>query len=231
MESEALIRDDWLTDQLGKPAWRLESHAEVPTGKAWINAPAFIQTRTSATDPKRCRELFFAGFNLINTAISLGRIGPTQTPRNIFDVRLARKEDAPLVTKIAGRVFTFDRFHADPEIPNDIADRIKANWAENYFRGQRGEWMIVGYLNGRVAGFLQLLKKNSHVVIDLIGVDKQARGTGLAAKMIAYSTTVSQSQVPMKVGTQLTNTPSIRFYEALGFKIEAAYHEFHCHVS
>lgn len=229
-EFNELVRDDWLGDQLGKPAWHLKSNANPKQGILSTTAPAFIDARATPNDTEYCRELFSAGFNLVNTTITLGRTNHGQTSNSAFEVRQAELEDAPSIEEIAAKVFTFDRFHADPDIPNETANRIKASWAKNYFSGQRGDWMIVGRIKGKVSGFLQLLKNEPYIVIDLIGVDKNARGTGLAAEMIGYSTAICEPNAPMRVGTQLTNTTSIRFYEALGFKIEDAYHVFHNHV-
>ena len=76
----------------------------------------------------------------------------------------------------------------DPRIPGELADAIKARWAENYFRGERGDRMVVAGCKGRVEGFLQLLYGNEKtLVIDLIGVAKASRRRGLGRAMLAFA--------------------------------------------
>jgi len=230
MTFDGLVRDEWLGSQLGKPAWHLEPNADAKAWKNHISAPAFVDTRVAASNLERCKELFSANFNLIDTTVTLERSVQDEVTNGDFHIRLAHDDDSDSVGDIATRNFTADRFHTDPDIPNDVADRIKSDWARNFFVGERGDWMIVGEVDGRVIGFLQLLNRNTHLVIDLIAVDKIARRTGIAGAMITYTTTASRSRTPLRVGTQLTNTPSLRLYEALGFRIEAAHHVFHYHI-
>lgn len=143
---------------------------------------------------------------------------------------MARANDVEPVAEIAGRSFGSDRFHADTNITAAVADRIKTDWARNFFNGARGDWMIVGEIGARITGFLLLLKRNTHIVIDLIAVDPSARRSGIASAMIAYATNVSQGIGPMRVGTELANAAALRLYESLGFRIHSAHHMLHLHV-
>ena len=76
------------------------------------------------------------------------------------------------------------RFHLDPRIPRETAHRIKARWAENYFTGERGDAMVVARRGSETAGFLQLLRGDAVLVIDLIAVDARHQRRNLASAMI-----------------------------------------------
>ena len=145
-------------------------------------------------------------------------------------MRPARNDDADAVVRVAGAGFSKSRFHADPQIDRVIANRIKADWAGNFFAGKRGDWMVVAEREGQIAGFLQLLGRDGHLVIDLIAVDSAARGKRLATNMIEHASASLMPGAPMRVGTQLANTASVRLYESLGFRLVRAEHVLHCHI-
>ena len=114
-------------------------------------------------------------------------------------------------------------------ISNEIADTIKRKWAGNFFRGQRGDRMIVATFNEQVVGFLQLLCRKPTLIIDLIAVDSEHRGKGIASSMIGYASANCGRWIRMLVGTQISNTPSTRAYEKLGFRMKHAEYVVHYH--
>jgi ribosomal protein S18 acetylase RimI-like enzyme len=123
------------------------------------------------------------------------------------------------VAELAGRSFKFSRFHRDENFPAGIADKIKAGWARNFFIGKRGECMIVADSDDGIKGFLQLLREGTRtLVIDLIAVDEGARHKGIASDMITFAEQNCGEMEWMRVGTQITNEPSMMMYEKLGFK-------------
>lgn len=134
-----------------------------------------------------------------------------------YKIRLATKEDRGAVENIAIKSFIFDRFHNDPKITNSIANEIKRNWAGNFFTGQRGSAMIVASENSIPVGFMLLLNGEEKATIDLIAVDENHRKNGLAMRMIEF-TKKELVKNNLVVGTQVSNIPSIRMYESMGFK-------------
>ena len=91
--------------------------------------------------------------------------------------------------------------------------------------------MIVVEKNSKLVGFLQLIYKNKKtIIIDLIAVDKKNRGKGIAKDMIAYAyAQCLKNSGTIKVGTQLSNTESIKLYLKLGFNFKNAYNILHLH--
>jgi len=224
-----ISEDAWLGERLGKPAWHLAPEADPAVWRTAVSAPAFADTRLAADDTGRHAVFLQAGFEQVDTTVTFERPGDAATALQGSSARPAAPGDLNAVRAIAGTNFITDRFHADARIDDAIADRIKADWAGNFFAGQRGDWMVVAENEGRVVGFLQLLDWDCHLVIDLIAVDHAARGKGLAAAMIEYAATNLMPGAPMRVGTQIANTGSVRLYETLGFRLVRTEHVLHCH--
>jgi ribosomal protein S18 acetylase RimI-like enzyme len=105
---------------------------------------------------------------------------------------------------------------------------LKEAWARNYFRGQRGQWMVLAQPADQPVGFLQLLAApDGGLIIDLIGVEGHSRRLGAAAAMIAFATQHCRPLVPIVVGTQAANVASLRLYSGLGFLPEATTYVLH----
>ena len=194
-------------------------------------AGAFCYSKVSVDDVGSVRSLEDKGFRLVDTNVVYEKkVGPKAIDLKDAVVRLARGQDKEKVKALAGRCFHYSRFHLDPAIPPDIAHRIKAEWAGNFFEGRRGQVMIVTQKGNDIVGFLQLLDdRKGTLTIDLLGVDENCRRQGLAAGMISYAQTQPARAVKIRVGTQLANIPSIHCYEQLGFCHTDASYVFHYH--
>jgi ribosomal protein S18 acetylase RimI-like enzyme len=223
----ALESDPWLADLLGRPAHRLGADGR---GEAVFPEGAFFATaKVAADDIAAAGRLEDMGFRMIDMALSFAAPVAAIPFDRADGVRQARPEDCAAVAAIARDGFRFSRFHLDPRLPKALAGRIKAAWAENFFKGGRGDAMIVASVEERVVGFLQLLRAaQERLVIDLIAVDERFRGGGLARAMIA-SAVRTMPAVELRVGTQAANIPSVRLYESLGFRLSGAQLVLHCH--
>jgi ribosomal protein S18 acetylase RimI-like enzyme len=194
--------------------------------------PGFSYARVPTHDVRTSRLLERGGFHVVDTGITLESRGLPECGTATTRARLARTEDQAAVEEIARRSFTYSRFHLDPDIPRTLADEIKAQWAGNYFRGQRGDYMVVAECTGHVAGFLQLLNAHGNVlVIDLIAVEKDHRGQGLAEEMIRLAISTCGHPQALRAGTQSANIVSLSLYEKLGFRIVSTSYVLHHHGS
>jgi ribosomal protein S18 acetylase RimI-like enzyme len=233
-EESAWTRDSFLERCLGYPVIRLK------VSEAWRQAVAamrshpdwLVESRVPVEHVSDLGLLTVSGFRVIDTNVQLQRPAMDRRPGAAV-CRFARPEDEPSVRDIARTAFSQTRFHCDPRIPSAAANRVKEEWAANFFSGKRGDWMIVAEDAGRVAGFLQALKTSSPpgaVVIDLIAVAAGSRGRGLARAMIEYAAVACLDRpVPLIVGTQLANVTSLALYVSLGFRIAKAAHVLHLH--
>jgi len=233
-----IVRDVWLTGVLGRDAYKVEIEgspvedarprerlAEVQTGRVFMYAKTATDRRADV------RFLEDGGFHLIDTNVVFEKaIDPSRGSSDGCAVRWAVDRDGPSVVALAGRSFEVSRFHMDPEVPRETADRIKAAWAESYFAGGRGERMAVADVDGTVVGFLLLLDDGTGpLVIDLVATDPGHRRSGVARALVAFAESSSGRPGRIRVGTQLANAPSIGFYQDAGFRLVDSRYVFHYH--
>ena len=231
-----LATDAWLSGLLGRPAWTV-----VPEGGAAplseLSKPGaqFATARVDAADTVGAMALQAFGFRAVDMGLTLeaGRVEVA----NGGAARFAVPGDRAAVEAIAGSAFRFSRFHLDPMLPKPLADKVKATWAANWFRGTRGDGMVVAEdPQGTVSGFLQLRwAAEERLVIDLIAVRQDCTRRGLARAMIGFvqSHGTGDARRPrgMIVGTQAANIASVRLYESLGFRLRDARFVLHHHGS
>lgn len=216
--------DPWLSGILGRPAYAMDSAAPaepLPAG------PAFVTCKVAGSDSARIGPLCRQGFDLIETAATLKK--PVERGDGSALARFATAADEAAVRAIAGQAFADDRFHRDPRIDKGQADRIKADWAGNFFAGKRGTHMVVADCDGQVAGFLQLILKNGVLIIDLVATAPQARRRGVGAAMIRFAEYAIPGADTYVVGTQLHNLASLALYQRLGFRLASTSHTLHYH--
>jgi ribosomal protein S18 acetylase RimI-like enzyme len=194
--------------------------------------PVFAYAKIEPTDLPALRWLYQHGFDLVDTSTVFDKaLEPNLPLTGQSEIRFATPADAKQTIEVARHSFQYSRFHQDPRIERHIADEIKAVWVGNYFSGQRGQAMVLGLVNGQVAGFLQLLYKGDTLVIDLIAVGRDYRRMSIGRDMIAFAQTYCPPHPRMLVSTQLANIPSMRLYEAMGFRFHSAQHVLHYHAS
>jgi len=221
--------DRWLAEIIGRPAYTLRSTASegVEPSQALARLRkegGFATAKIPASDVSAANRLVDAGFRVVDTALSFARTADA-APMNA-SVREAMPHDSDRVRAIAARAFSYSRFHLDPRFPNELANRIKKEWAGNFFGGQRGDAMLIAQIDGVPAGFCQLLLRGADAIIDLIAVDPGHVRGGLARKMVesvpACAAKRGLRTTRIVVGTQAANTPSVNLYESCGFRLSAA---------
>ncbi len=232
------IADEWLGERLGKPAYHLSGRPADLGADQWAMArsvtPVFLDAKIAVDDRVGAGLLVQAGFSLIDTLLTfdapIGRLRHGGPPHPGLDVGFVLPAEESAVVDIAGAVFGMDRYYRDPMISKAAASRMKRDWAANYFRGQRGRWMVVARDGGRVVGFLQLLYLDGrYMFIDLIAVAPSHMGQGVGKAMIAYAVDHCPDVDTVIVGTQAVNIPAARLYETMGFRLTSLQHVFHCH--
>ena len=235
-------KDNWLTDQIGKPVYHLISNELNRNSflREWESFKdgclekdyfVFSKVNTDRVEMWQCLEN--AGFRLIDTNVQFENNGDLigeNTWNKGVKVGFAEKKHKKAAGLIARNNFVYSRFHLDPKIDDKLANLLKQNWVENFFHGKRGDKMVIASLNDEPVGFLQLIINNEDLIIDLIGVDKKVQGLGVASAMIQF-THQNVEYCQIKVGTQIGNLPSIRLYHKLGFKIASSDYVFHYHSS
>lgn len=226
--------DVWISEQLGRPTFRVEvdeTFDELAL-QAHQQGHVFMYTKVPVSRLDAVSRFEDNGFRVVDMNITFEK--PTQPVVDLSgpgEVCFARPEHAAGVVAVASRNFVYSRFHLDPQIPRRIADRLKARWVENFFRGQRGSAMVVALLDGVVAGFNLLVfdGQRNALTIDLIATDATHRRKGLARKMIGFAEAHCPGFERVRVGTQIANLPSIQLYESIGFRVASAEYVLHYH--
>ncbi len=227
-----LVKDVWLSEAIARPCYRLDlagsaaAGSTIPTDLAEL---VLIDARVPVDRTDLVGDLEDAGFHLIDTGLTLSR--PARHGGELSDqVRFAMPEDRAAVEAIAGSSFSWSRLHRDPRIPTETANRVKALWAGNFFDGGRGDHMVVATARGTVVGFLLVIAASAdEMVIDLIAVDQDYRGRGLARAMTTFAESNCGQPRVVKVCTQLTNSQSLQLYFGNGFRWLYAHYVLHYH--
>lgn len=239
-------KDDWLGRLLGFNAFKVvvpEDDAMIPALLAELSSVAAFSgqfiffVKIPVLRVNAARVFSEAGFYIVDTGVTFERAPPEARPVDVFnsvDIRLAAPKDESAVLEIAETAFVYSRFHLDPQIPRAIADAVKRSWVESFFRGRRGDEMMVAVCKGVPVGFLLSL----HVtncgrrvrVIDLIGVAKSHQGRGIGHRLTDFFMARSSGACDeLRVGTQVANAPAMNLYFKSGFRIAGAVYILHAH--
>lgn len=229
-----LIHDKWLSNLINKNAYRLNDISHI---NSLENFPRniFIETKIRSNDQEKINIAEKLGFKLIDIGLFFfnekfeNRIYKND---NIQNIRFAKLADEKTIRKIASNSFTESRFYKDIKIKKSIASKIKEEWVANFFKGKRGDHLIVAETENKIIGFLLLIKNESNeFTIDLIAVDKNYRGKNFGTYMINFVYhNLAKGIKRINVGTQLTNIGAINLYSKLGYKLNHSDYIFHIHL-
>ena len=144
-------------------------------------------------------------------------------------IREGEAGDKDRVAAIASQAFRLSRFHADPLIVDTVADRVKEEWATNFFRGSRGDRLLVAEKEGVVLGFNLLIRSGETASIDLMAVAPEGRRQGLGTGLVRAIKGVFPDCRAVEVTTELRNAAAMNCYLGNGFSYVDADYAFHWH--
>jgi GNAT superfamily N-acetyltransferase len=214
-----IAEDAWLSERFGHPVFTVHELGD-------FSRVGTYQAKVASADVVRLHQFLDAGFRVVCTSVTLRREpAPMSAASGVRPLDPSRDGGLP---DIAAEAFRLSRFHLDPDVPDEVAVRIKGDWAQAYLDGTRGEGALVAELDGRVVGFLGVVASGDVRVIDLIAVAPEAQGRGAGRALV--SRLCSDWSGPVEVGTQTANERGIRFYERLGFETARTAYDLHLHV-
>lgn len=220
----SLREDPWLAGVLGRPVYAVDDG----TGG---DAPGFYYAKVPVDDVARVRALAPHGFGVVDVNVTLARGGTMRTRPAAASVEPARPEHHDALLEIAGSCFRYSRFHLDPEIPDELAHRVKREWIRSYVEGARGLELLAALDGGSPVGFLAVLEREGARVIDLVGVASAAQGSGVGSALVsAFVARHGADSRDLLAGTQVANVPSLRLYAAHGFSVRSSAYVLHRHV-
>jgi GNAT superfamily N-acetyltransferase len=237
---ELIAPDAWLARTLAVPTFAVRPPLPVQPRalvarmkQAAPSGNAFFFAKLPVADVSGVALLAAAGFGTVDTLLSFEHAAQVGGPSGI-EVAPARPADREAVVDIAGSCFRHSRFHQDPRIGREVADRVKRDWAANCLDGKRGEEVLVAMLDGKPAGFLAVALSQAGgktaALIDLVGVGVTSQGRGIGSALVtAFVARWSSRAACLRVGTQAANATSVRLYERCGFRFNAASYVMHAH--
>lgn len=175
-----------------------------------------VSARVDASDTTACDELSSAGFECIETLVTLEASLPAtlDMPDNVI---VAGGEERQACLDIARTTFSFDRFHADLRVSNTLADCLKETWVRNSLDG-RADVVLSALDRGLAVGFVTCLSSDDAGVIDLIAVAPGHQGRGIGKRLVqAAKAYYAGRRALMRVGTQEANSASLALYQSQGF--------------
>jgi len=207
-----VVRLTWGGGEAAAPKSLSEIVGEWRRGGVWL-----ASCRIGGDGGEALELLTGAGFRPVETLLTFRRpLG--KPPEGAPTVTLAGPGDREDCLAIGRAAFTFDRFHADPEISDSAADRVKEKWVANALNG-RADAVLVSRDGGRTTGFNLCLLAAGEAIIDLIAIAPDRQGQGLGRRLVAAALDHYRGRAEtIAAGTQLANQPSIKLYTAMGFK-------------
>lgn len=196
--------------------------------RSWLeNGQWLVSARIDAHDVSAAEDLCDAGFELIETLITLEVSLPEAMDRP-DGIALAVDADREQCLAIASSAFVYDRFHADSRVPKNAADHLKRTWVANALNGRADAVLVAHGDKGEAIGFVTCMTQGDAAVIDLIAVDSGCQGHGIGKRLVkgACAHYAGRKNV-MRVGTQQNNSVSIALYKKHGFssvKMQYTYH-------
>jgi ribosomal protein S18 acetylase RimI-like enzyme len=240
----AIAEDTWLSGIFGYPVFRAGLSSESSEGIQVIadhtksQQTAFYYTKLKSEDVELASRLSAAGFFVVDMSVTLDRevdtTGTSELPADI-EISEVHPNEHEAAMDIAATCFRYSRFHLDPMVAAEIADRIKREWVRNYLLGRRGDRLDIARVGSEPAGFLCVSTSKSEGrefrIIDLVGVHERYQGQGVGRALVSHFIHRESSSCDrLLVGTQSANIPSIRLYESQGFRVAKTQLILHMHV-
>ena len=220
--------DHWLAGCLNRPCYFLPPEAQVPTEASLpTEERAFVFAKVGCRDLERSHRLCDIGFRVVDTGLTLAKL-PGSIDRGGDHIRPANPADESAVKSIAGNAYQYSRFHLDPLFHAHEASHVKEAWVANFFRGKRGDHLLIAEVDGAVAGFLLALQGTSEMIVDLIATHPSFQRRGIGVALISHLATLAP-ETTIVAGTQAANLDSVKFYEKQGFRLRNSHHILHWH--
>ena len=203
---------------LGRPVWCLDDVAQAENAVIGARQES-VGLMFRRGDASEGAILDLLGFRKIETLITLGCAISDQKQRLPAGIGIAQTTDADVIADLAARAFRSDRWHRDPEIPDDRADAYKAAWAHNDVLGRAGVTLVTLNAAGETTVFNALLFRDDTLVVDLIAVAPHHQGQGHGSRLVTAAIAYGAGRFKtLQVGTQAANPASIRLYQKHGLQ-------------
>lgn len=217
----------WDTEYFGKKAYILDpvrSNMKLSPGlPALFNRAlkgAFISAKIDTLCGKETVRLFQeCGFKYIDTEIVLKHTGPSARTPSGSDIRILElRDNAGLPYKGLGSSFRFSRFHMDPNIAKNKADRLWISYIKNY-RATASNHIFAAKTASGIGGVIlaNICDGGKKAVMSFVAVLDEYRGKGIGSRLSAY-VAEKYADKDLFTETQVSNKEAVGFYINNGFR-------------
>jgi len=246
--------DEWFSEIFSRSVYKvsmestqlnLEEHSDVQCLQDHANQEqgAFYYTKIPTCHLEAVWLLEKVEFHVVDVNVTLCQ-DSSDRPSQLMDLSstcqvVLRNElnDSQMedVLDIASNSFVYSRFHLDPACPNEVADRIKHDWVENYILGNRGEELLVALKDGKPVGFIAVYRGKTNqlerCVIELMAIHEEHQRKGIGKRLgQRFLEEFNNWADEFQVGTQVANVPSVNFYYQMGFELSEAKYVLHRYI-
>ena len=204
-----------------------------------VSSSGLVYTKVPATSVAVGTALARHGFYPVETMLTAHRdlsqfqpvMRQTSPPPRL---RPATEADLPQMTALAGSAFREDRFHLDPQLPDDKASQRYQHWVENGFRSGDHVFAFEEGATGSLIGFFHARQTDPGTIdLSLAALDPKCKGTGLGGMMYEAAVLESRERGYNTAETRIvvSNVAVLNLFSRLGFRFRNPVVTFHCLLS
>jgi len=217
---------EWDTDFFGRPSYILDLERSALVASPELERAlreslegAFAAARfDNATAPEVLMLFQGSGFYCVDTELTLGyeaTAAPVGPPDPSVQVEEVRKNEG-LPYDHLGKVFSLTRFHYDPHIGKERADRLWVEYIRS-FRPSPQARLYVARCGGEAAGCVTVLTRGPSRVLSFVAVLDGFRGRKVGAALLRAAS-ADLGGAGFLTETQARNITAINFYIRNGFR-------------
>lgn len=171
-----------------------------------------LSVKVDIADKGSLNAFLGCGFNLVDTQIMYEiPLNANSTEKNTGITRPYDISDKDRILEIAKKAYTIDRFHSDPQLPDDRCDVYYEQWAKNLCEGLADKVFVID-TDENTSGYITLQYNDRTARVILAAIDSRYQGNGyFTAIMTDVIWYLSNDGFDcLFYGTQLGNIPVLR---------------------
>jgi RimJ/RimL family protein N-acetyltransferase len=195
-----------------------------------------VCTKIPSHEVTKMRTLVEHGFYPIETMVEPYRDLRSFSGTRRFErlsLRLATVADKPQLFSIARSAFSMDRYHLDPNLPDDRASYRYEFWLENGMKSGDHVWVYRDSTDDRLVGFCHLREIDKGVVdFSLAAIEPKFQKSGFGVMMYSECLMECKKMGYAEIVTRisLNNIAVLNIYAHLGFLFRQPTVTFHCYA-
>jgi ribosomal protein S18 acetylase RimI-like enzyme len=184
------------------------------------NSHTYLLIRIVGEDIALVNCLVKNGFIILENLITFSKSISTKRKISTPVGPVKNKDAIEQLARLASQSFCYDRFHIDPIIAKEKADRLHYYWVKHSTQ-YKNKFIIAKDKEGKPTGFVLCRLKNKKAIIELVAVERTSRNHGIGTQLI-YDTEnyLSGKADTLYAATQMTNKPALNLYIKTGFQFD-----------